>query len=352
MGVTMTDYTLPAWKIKQLKKFHKRLKQKHEAYRINAIILLGSGWTPAQVAEVLLISEGSVRTYYKDFQQYGKEELIKREYTGRESFLTEEQEQELSQHLEENLYQRSQDIRCYIAKKYKTEYSPSGLNDLLHRLGFTYHKPKIVPGKVDIHLQQLFLRFYRRTRKTMDKTDVMLFVDACHPTYNTVASYGWIKRGQEKMLATNSGRQRLNINGAVNIDSKEMTVDFSESINGLSTVRLFEKIDKSYPLAKRIHIVLDNARYYHSHEVRDWLARHKRIKLHYLPPYSPNLNLIERVWKFFHEKVRSNHYYETFQEFREACRNFFRKGKKWTAELRSRLTENFQILKQTQIQNG
>jgi hypothetical protein len=53
----MTDYTLPAWKIKQLKKFHKTLKQKHEAYRINAVILLGSGWTPAQVAEVLLISE-------------------------------------------------------------------------------------------------------------------------------------------------------------------------------------------------------------------------------------------------------------------------------------------------------
>jgi hypothetical protein len=91
-GGTMTDYTLPAWKIKQLTKFHKTLKQKHEAYRINAIILLGSGWTPAQVAEVLLIPEGSVRTYFKDFQAHGKEELLRRDYTGRESFLSEEQE--------------------------------------------------------------------------------------------------------------------------------------------------------------------------------------------------------------------------------------------------------------------
>jgi transposase len=107
----MSEYTLPAWKIQQLKKFHKRLKQKHEAYRINAIILLGEGWTPPQVAKVLLLSEGSVRTYFKYFQQFGKKELIKRDYTGRESFLTEEQEQELSQHLEDNLYQRSQDIQ-------------------------------------------------------------------------------------------------------------------------------------------------------------------------------------------------------------------------------------------------
>ena len=206
----MTDYTLPAWKIKQLKKFHKTLKRKHEADRIKAIVLLGSGWSPVQVAEVLLLSEGSIRTYFKDFQQYGKDELIRRDYTGRESFLTAEQERELSEHLEANLYQRSQDIQRYIAKKYKVQYSRSGLNELLHRLGFSYHKPKAVPGKVDPHLQQLFLRRYRRIRKTMGATDVMLFADAVHPTYNAVASYGWIKKGQEKMLATNSGRQRVN----------------------------------------------------------------------------------------------------------------------------------------------
>jgi DNA-binding NarL/FixJ family response regulator len=63
----MTDYSLPAWKIAPLKKFHKTLKKKYEADRINAVVLLGSGWTPAQVAEVLLLSEGSVRTYFKDF---------------------------------------------------------------------------------------------------------------------------------------------------------------------------------------------------------------------------------------------------------------------------------------------
>jgi transposase len=348
----MDNYTLPAWKIKQLKKFHKRLKQKHAAYRINAIILLGSGWTPSEVAEVLLISEGSVRTYFKDFQQFGKAELIKRDYTGRESFLTEEQEQELSQHLEENLYQRSQDIQRYIVKKYQVSYSKSGLNDLLHRLNFTYHKPKPVPANIDLHVQELFIRKYRRLRKTMGENDVMLFADAVHPTHNNIPSYGWIKKGQKKTIPTNSGRQRVNINGAVNIDSLAMTVDMAESINSASTIRLLEKVHRLYPLADVIHVILDNASYYHSHEVREWLAKHKRIKLHYLPSSSPNLNLIERVWKFFNEKVRNNRYDASFRDFQAACTDFFRKRTKWTKELRTRLTEKFQRLKNTQLQNG
>jgi transposase len=347
----MHDYTLPDWQLRQLKKFHKTLKAKHEAYRINAIILLGSGWTPSEVAKVLLISEGSVRTYFKDFQEHGKEELIKRDYTGRVSSLTKEQEQELSRHLEENLYQNSRDIQRHIVKKYKVSYSKSGLNDLLHRLGFTYHKPKPVPANVDTHAQELFIRKYRRWRKTMGENEVMLFADAVHPTHNSVPSYGWIKKGQEKSISTNSGRQRVNINGVVNIDTMKMTVDFSESVDSASTIRLLTKVYRLYPLAAKIHIVLDNAAYYHSGLVREWLSRHKRIKLHKLPSSSPNLNLIERVWKFFNEKVRNNRYYATFRNFQAACKSFFRKRTKWTKELRTRLTENFQRFKKTQFQN-
>jgi transposase len=223
------------------------------------------------------------------------------------------------------------------------------LNDLLHLFGFTYHKPKPVPANVDPYVQELFIRKYRRFRKTMGENDVMLFADAVHPTHNNVPSYGWIKKGQEKAIPTNSGRERVNIHGVINIDSLKMTVDFAESVNSASTIRLLEKVYRLYPLADKIHIVLDNATYYHSSMVRDWLARHKRIKLHYLPSSSPNLNLIERVWKFFNEKVRNNCYYATFHDFQSACMD---KRTKWTKELRARLTENFQRFKKTQFQSG
>jgi transposase len=216
---------------------------------------------------------------------------------------------------------------------------------LLHRLGFSYKKPKVVPDKLDHHLQDLFLRKYRRILKTRGENDVVLFADAVHPTYQMVASYGWIRKGTEKELKTNSGRERVNINGAINIHSLQMTVDFSESINSVSTKRLLQKLERLYPLAEKIHVILDNARYYHSKEVRDWLAKHKKIKLHFLPPYSPNLNLIERLWKFFNEKVRNNRYYASFNKFTEACKSFFRCQKKWTEELRSRISQNFHKFK-------
>jgi hypothetical protein len=80
-------------------------------------------------------------------------------------------------------------------------------------------------------LQDLFLRKYRRILKTKGKNDVVLFAGAVHPMYQMAASYGWIKKGTEKELKTNSGRERVNINGAINVHSLQMTVDFSESIN-------------------------------------------------------------------------------------------------------------------------
>jgi transposase len=68
-----------------------------------------------------------------------------------------------------------------------------------------------------------------------------------------------------------------------------------------------------------------------------------KIKLIFLPPYSPNLNLIERYWKFFKKKILNNRYYETFGEFKRACESFFRKRKKYLPELQMLLTENFHI---------
>ncbi|MCP4264720.1 MAG: IS630 family transposase, partial [Candidatus Brocadiaceae bacterium] len=85
------------------------------------------------------------------------------------------------------------------------------------------------------------------------------------------------------------------------------------------------------------------ARYYRSKKVREYL-KNSKIKLIFLPPYSPNLNLIERLWKYFHKIVLYNQYYETFDEFKKACKSFFRRIKRHKGELSSLMTENFQII--------
>ena len=143
-------------------------------------------------------------------------------------------------------------------------------------------------------------------------------------------------------MEANCGRQRLNINGAIDIETLEPVTGFYETINAQAALDLFRKIEVKHPDADTIYVIIDNARYYRSRWLRKKLKGTK-IKLIFLPPYSPNLNLIERYWKFFKKKVLNNCYYETFDEFRQACKSFFGKRKKYLPELKTLLTENFHI---------
>jgi hypothetical protein len=90
-----------------------------------------------------------------------------------------------------------------------------------------------------------------------------------------------------------------------------------------------------------IHVFLDNARYFKSREVKAWLQT-ARIRLHFLPPYSPNLNPIERLWRFMYQKVLANQYFEKFAGFKAAIFGFFDKIDSYRSELQTRLTDNFQ----------
>ncbi|WP_207787680.1 transposase, partial [Candidatus Thiosymbion oneisti] len=115
------------------------------------------------------------------------------------------------------------------------------------------------------------------------------------------------------------------------------------TINADSTIALFQQLEAIHPLAACIYVICDNARYYRSKAVQDYLKT-SRIKLVFLPPYAPNLNLIERLWKFFKKKVRYNRYYETFDEFKSACEAFFKNPRQYQHELRSLLTANFELI--------
>ena len=98
-----------------------------------------------------------------------------------------------------------------------------------------------------------------------------------------------------------------------------------------------------YAYATCIYVICDNARYYRSKAVQAYL-QDSRIKLVFLPAYAPNLNLIERLWKFFKKQVLYNRYYETFDDFRAACNDFFNNPQRYQSQLRSLLTENFAII--------
>jgi len=337
----MDDFRLTAKQIADLRALHRTLKDRRLADRVKAIVLLGSGWSVAEVAEALLVDEATIRLWVEKYQRGGKEELLTLLYCGKAPSLNAEQQKELAEHLDKNTYIDSNEIRHDIEKTYGVKYSPTGVKELLHRLGFVYKKPKHRPGKLDPAKQAEFLAEYEKLRKNNGKNDPVYFGDACHPQYNSIPAYGWIRRGVDKELKSNHGRERVNINGAVDIDTKEIVTDFTDSVNSQSTIRLFQKLEAKHLGANVIHVITDNAKYYKSQLLKEFLEKSK-IKMHFLPGYSPNLNLIERLWKFFKKKILYNKYYATFAEFVSACKGFFRCRVKYHAELCSLLTENFQ----------
>ena len=174
----------------------------------------------------------------------------------------------------------------------------------------------------------------------------LFFMDASHFVMGGFAGRVWSV--VRKYVKTASGRKRYNVLGALNFISKKIeTVTNDTYITSTQVIELLEKLAASF--IKPIKIVLDNARYQRCRIVIERAAE-LGIELVFLPTYSPNLNLIERVWKIVKSKVLNSAYYETFDGF---CDNIFEcvdsLHEKCASEMASSVTQNFQIIDQSQI---
>jgi transposase len=333
---------LSAQEVIILREAHRASRSKKHADRIKTILLLNIGYSYSEVAKVLFLDDTTTRTYFSEYQKGGLDELVEDKYEGRLSFLKLDEQKELVLYLDENLQHTIKEIVNFVKLKFKVSYSVEGMTNLLHKLGFTYKKTKIVPGKADLQKQKVFIKWYKNLKKTKKETDVILFLDGTHPTHNTRSAYGWILKGKEKYVKTNTGRERLNLNGALNLKTKDVTIFSEESINSLAIINMFWKLEKEYSKGN-IYCICDNATYYKNMDVTSYLKT-SRIKLKFLPPYSPNLNPIERLWHLFHKKILYNHYYPTFKEFRENTLNFFQNIKNYKKELDTFVTDNFHLV--------
>jgi transposase len=342
----MEGFTLTERQIQELKMQHRLLKDKRMAYRINAIYLLGTGWTQEKVCEALMLDEGTLRHYVKRYREGGIKDLISNHYFGGQGKLSKDEEMFLDQHLEQTLYLDAKSIADYIWKTFGEKYSVRGVTELLKRLGYVYKKPKIIPGKADAEAQKGFLKQYEELKSKLKANDKILFMDGVHPQHNTVAAYGWIKKGKEKEIKSNTGRQRLNINGALELKNCKVTVTFEETLNAVTVLSLLRKLRKVYKKAGKLYVICDNAKYYKKDTVL-LEAKNLDIELVFLPPYSPNLNLIERFWKLFKKHILYNQYYEKFSDFKNVVEEFFSSGIiKYKSEFKTLLTENFHIIGQ------
>jgi transposase len=183
-------------------------------------------------------------------------------------------------------------------------------------------------------------------KRTSQPGTVFLFVDGMHLVHQNIPRLCWGDPKNPPILKTNTGRKRLNILGAYHPDKGEFVhLTGEENCNANRVIEFFEVILKAYQHAPLIVLILDNAMYFKAKIVTTWLKEHPKLKLHFLPSYSPNLNLIERFWRFAKEHLVKNKYYEKYKTFRAQVFRFLNHVDKYADELKTLMVEKFEIVK-------
>lgn len=316
---------LTARQRQELIKLEKQIPHKGVAIRIRIILALDDGYAAKDVARILLLDEDTVTKWKKLYEQSRYlSDWLGTENNGYRGRLTREQEKLVEKFVENEVITDCQQVVAYIRNTLGISYTVDGVSKLLHRLGFVYKQIVGIPGKLNEEKQKAFVKEYQELKENKKADEVILFGDGVHPTHNLHKTKAWVKKGEEKQVRTNTGRGRLNINGALNLEDLTVTTHFSETINAQTTMELFDKIQLVYKDKTTIYLIIDNATYYKNKDVKAYLAKQGcRIKLIFLPSYSPNLNFIERLWKYMKKYIIGVKYREKFKEFEMDVHYFF-----------------------------
>ncbi len=319
--------------------------EKHKKNYVKVTILLGldKGNSPEDLMDLLGVSSSTFYRYVSYYKEVGLDAYLEEHYLGYWGKLDSFQLASLQEELARNFYTDSQAIVDWIWVNFGISYTSEGLVPLLHRIGFCYKKTKQVPCEANLEKQAEFVSDFEKLLADLPEKAAVFFTDAVHPQHNTRSTYGWIAKGKEKEILSVSGRKRVNINGAFNVQApEEVIIVEAESINAENTWELYQKIEAAHPEKEVIYVICDNARYYRNKDLQTKLQSSRIVQI-FLPAYSPNLNLIERLWKFMRKKVIDNNFIREFEVFKTKLLEFFENIAQYKNELDVLLTPKFHL---------
>lgn len=230
--------------------------------------------------------------------------------------------------------------------------SPTQVRRFIKRLGMRYRKMGQIPAKADPEAQAVFLEqeLEPLIEQAQSGQGHLFFVDAAHFVMGPFLCALWCFA--RTMIQAPAGRMRYNVLGALHATSHALEVVTNTGYVNAETVgQLLRLLATKYP-GLPIYLVMDNARYQRCRFVKE-LAEQLGIALVFLTPYSPNLNLIERLWKFVKKKVLYGKYYESFDKFKGAidgCIAGINQSPAYQEELKSLLSLKFQTFPFSQNQ--
>ena len=342
--IRLSDLNLDKRARKKLRQQIRKTKDRKIADRLRVVLYKAEGHSHKGIADLLQIGINQVTKILKRYLEGGIEALLTDNYQGSKPKLTLEQQNLLTLELKTKIYNTAEQVIAWVEEQWGVRYGIRGMHSLLRRLGFTYKKNRLVPSKADPEAQRQFVQWFNKLRAELGADDRIYFGDAVHVKHNAEAGYAWSPIGAPHRIPTNSGRQRYNVLGVYCTQTHEhLFILTEENINQDTVIELLQQLRAKHPGNGKIYLVLDNASYNKALRVRAQ-AKASQIELKFQPPYSPNLNLIERLWKFMRNKFCKDKYRGTFTEFREKLDSFFANLGRYRTELASLLAENFELV--------
>ena len=346
----MKPIVLTAEQRKEIERRRKETLDRRIYQRLTAVLAVAAGATREGVAELLGVSLTQLSEWLRIFRNDGLEALSTLHNKGDPGNLTPHQVAQLKAQVSTACFRNSDQIRHWIESTFGVRYSSTGVKDLLKRIGVTYHKVTGFLWKGDPDKQQAFVKRVARHKREAKRPGAprtrRYHVDACHPIWGLDLVFCcWLLLGQQFLVGMGSGRKRLNILGGYCPDDHEY-IDFRltrDNINGEQFVNFMRLLRSMHPETEKFILYVDGARYYRSPVVKEWLTRHPEFGLSQIPAYSPNVNLIERLWKFMRAKALCK-WHKTFDDMQVAVSGVLDHLENYRGELQSLMTEKFHII--------
>jgi transposase len=300
-----------------------------------------------QICQIVGISGNTLRAYLREYQDGGLDKIREIRFYQPQSKLA-EYKTSLTTYFRRHPPASAPEAARKIEQLTGIQISPKRALEFLKTLGFKRRKVGHIPAKADPDKQEAFRKdeLEPRLKDAKAGTRAVFFVDAAHFVMAPFLGFVWCLT--RLFIQAPAGRKRFNVLGALNAVTHELITVVNDSyINSHSVADLLHKL-AALRLNIPITLVLDNARYQKCTYIKE-LAASLHIELLYLPAYSPNLNLIERLWKFVKAEVLNGRYYEDFSAFKAAITGCLAQtGTTYKHKLDSLLNPKFQTFKHVQ----
>jgi len=323
--------------------------------RMDVLYLLHLGYSRQSASEIVGCHANTVTNYVRRYNEGGLE-AIKHTAYGYERHELKDVYDEVDKVLEEAECATLKEVGEVLSSNFSYNRSQEAVRKLVHKRRFKYRKTSVFPGKIDdfeswnAKQEACIEKLEGLIKQAKNEQLDLVFGDAAHFVYGKFSSHCWSR--QPKYRPSGHGRHRINVYGVYNVITNQVdTMHNDHYINAEFMVEYLQWLRKEcYPDQRRpLHIVLDNARYQHCNYVKQ-CAEKLKITLEFLPGYSPNLNLIERLWKYL-KKILGKGYHASKESFENAVVTLLANlnENEHQDKLRTLLNPEFQRFEKSQI---